>query len=259
MKENSKIIILVIVIICFLVTAKTTPVYSVGSGSAKDLAGEFDGVAGIYAKNLRTGKTYAYNDNVIFPTASTNKLVLAIAIYKYEYPDATDDLKALFDRDIQLMMTVSDNNAFFELLDLLTGKQDDVLDKVIHDLQLENTQIHSQAALLKYQYQSVTTPREMAEVFEEIYWGKYLDIQNSRRLQDELANTIFHDEIPRLLITTKVMHKVGQLDDILCDVGIIDDGQNQILVSAYTKTARGEAYASDFIANISERLYQGLK
>jgi beta-lactamase class A len=55
------------------------------------------------------------------------------------------------------------------------------------------------------------------------------------------------------------MHKVGELDDILCDVGVVDDGKNQIVISIYTQTDQGAEYASDFIATLAARLYNDLR
>ena len=218
----------------------------------------FDGMVGIYAKNLKTNQTFTYNADIVFPTASTSKLVVALAVYKYLYPTAAPDKQSEYDDNIRHMMTVSDNDAFYDLLEEITGSKFDALNRVERDLKLKKTLIHSDAAFAKYQYHSVTTPYEMGSVFENLYWNKYVGTTKSELMKDELANSIFHDEIPRFMLT-KVMHKVGQLDDVLCDVGIVDDGQNQILISVYTKTNNPTEYASDFIANTSAKLYNALR
>lgn len=219
---------------------------------------QFDGKVGIYAKNLRTGKVIEYNEDQVFPTASTSKLVVAMATYKYIYPNAIYAKKSIYDDDVNYMMTVSDNTSFSDLLDEIDSYNPDALAKVARDLRLKRTLIHSEDAFKKYNYHSVTTPFEMAKVFETIYQGKYLGKEKSNVLKYELANTIFHEEIPRYMLTP-VMHKVGELDDVLCDVGIVDDGKDQILISAYTKTQQPTYYASDFIANISAKLYNALR
>lgn len=219
---------------------------------------QFDGKVGIYAKNLRTGKVIKYNEDYVFPTASTSKLVVAMATYKYLYPNADYDKKSEYDNNISYMMTVSDNTSFAELLDEIDSYSPKALVSVTRDLRLKKTQIHSKEAFRTYNYHSVTTPFEMAKVFEAIYREKYLGKEKSNTLKYELANTIFHDEIPRYMLTP-VMHKVGELDDVLCDVGIVDDGKDQILISAYTRTQQPSYYASDFIANISAKLYNALR
>jgi Beta-lactamase class A len=219
---------------------------------------QFNGKVGVYAKNLRTGKVIEYNEDNVFPTASTSKLVVAMATYKYLYQNAGYSKRDLYDTDIRYMMTVSDNASFDELLNEIDTYKPDALNKVSRDLRLKKTQIHSADAFAKYSYHSVTTPYEMAKVFESIYQEKYLGKDKSNTLKYELANTIFRDEIPRYMLTP-VMHKVGELDDVLCDVGIVDDGKDQILISAYTRTEQPTDYASDFIASISAKLYNALR
>ncbi len=218
----------------------------------------FDGKVGIYAKNLKTNRSIEYQEDVVFPTASTSKLVVAMAVYKYLYPKATPAKKAMYDTDIQYMMRVSDNESFYELLDELGAQKSNALNRVVRDLRLRRTEIHSEKALQKYRYRSVTTPYEMAKVFEALHKERYLAKEKSAAMKNDLANTIFKDEIPRFM-QTKVMHKIGQLDDLLCDVGIVDDGKDQILISIYTITGRSEEYASDFIANMSAKLYNALR
>lgn len=218
----------------------------------------FSGRVGIYAKNLKTGKTYSYQADTIFPTASTSKLVVALAVYKYLYPVASPDDRDTYDSYIEQMITVSDNASFYNLLDCLAQNRPDALGKVTSDLRLTKTRIHDDTAFRLYRYHSITTPFEMARVMETINAEKYLGKGKSVLLKDELANTIFHDEIPRFMLT-KVMHKVGELDNILADVGIVDDGKDQILISIYTDTGNSTQYASDFIANMSAKLYNHLR
>jgi beta-lactamase class A len=218
----------------------------------------FDGSVGIYAKNLRTGKVFDYNEHTVFPSASTSKLVVALATYKYLYPTAELEDKGTYDEDVKYMMTISDNPSFYELLEEIKEKKPDALTRVVKDLRLKATQIHSKSAFNKYNYHSVTTPYEMSKVCEAIYAGKYLGKEKSSYIKYNLTNSIFQEEIPRYM-DTPVMHKVGQLDDILCDVGVVDDGKDQILISVFTKTDQSEEYASDFIAGISAKLYNELR
>ncbi|MEG6586809.1 serine hydrolase [Dendrosporobacter sp. 1207_IL3150] len=250
-----KIPIILVVLLMFSTTAFAAS--ALEKEIKKDL-NSFNGKVGVYAKNLKTGKVFDYNENEVFPTASTSKLVVAMATYQYLYPTADARKKSMYDNDIRYMMVISDNASFDELLIELDTKKPDALKKVTNDLRLKKTQIHSKEAYKKYNYHSVTTPSEMAKVFETIYTDKYLDKRKTNDLKYYLGNTIFHDEIPRHMMTP-VYHKVGQLDDVLCDVGVIDDGKDQILISAYTRTKQSDVYASDFIANISAKLYNELR
>ncbi|MDU2064698.1 MAG: serine hydrolase [Sporomusaceae bacterium] len=249
-----KMILLVIVLTIF-----TTNAFAAAKPEIEiknDLKG-FNGRVGVFAKNLNTGKMIEFNQDDVFPTASTSKLVVALATYKYLYPKAGADTANKYDQDIELMMTISDNNSFQELLDEIDATNKDALTKVTKDLHLRKTKIHSEDAFNSYRYHSITTPYEMAKIFESIYTNKYLNKAKGEQLKSELANTIFHDEIPRYMATT-VFHKVGELDDILCDVGVIQDGHDPILISFYTATA-DHTYSSDFIATESAKLYNALR
>ena len=221
-------------------------------------AKKFDGTVGIYAKNLKTGKSLGYNEDFVFPAASTAKLVVTMAVYKYMYATASPAKKSLYDSDVEAMIVVSDNDAYAELLGEIDAVKPDALKRVGRDLRLSRTQIHSEDAFKRYNYHSVTTAYEMASVMETIYRDRYLGKPRSTDLKDKLANTIFKDEIPRHM-ETRVMHKVGELDDTLCDVGIVDDGKDLILISVYTKTGRDNPYASDYIATAAAKAYNALR
>lgn len=156
------------------------------------------------------------------------------------------------------MMQVSDNPSFYQMLREIENYKPDALSQVLKDLQLKNTWIHSEEAFTKYGYHSVTTPKEMAVIFETIYREQYLGKEMSGILKEELAKTIFQDEIPRFMQKKKVMHKVGSLPGMLCDVGIIDDGKDQILISIYTTSKQPENQSSLFIAETSAKLYNAL-
>jgi beta-lactamase class A len=218
---------------------------------------QFNGQVGVFAKNLKTGKTYKFNQDSIFPTASTSKLIVALATYKYLYPKAPAYKKNEYDQNIDVMIKVSDNTSFQTLLNEFDATAKNTFDKVEKDLRLKKTEIHDEQAFTKYGYHSITTPYEMSKVLETIYNEKYLDKPQVRRLKTNLANTIFTDEIPRHM-QVPVFHKVGELDDVLCDVGVVQDGHAPILISFYTSTAN-HSYSSDFIANISAKLYNALR
>jgi beta-lactamase class A len=219
----------------------------------------FNGKAGLFAKNIKTGQTIAMNENQIFPTASTHKLVVALATYKYLYPESAPEKKNQYDIYIKNMMQVSDNPAFYRMVRELESRKPEALTQVLNDLQLKNTWIHSEEAFRQYGYHSVTTPAEMAAIFESIYHEQYLGKEMSVLLKEELAKTIFHEEIPRFMQKTKVMHKVGSLPGMLCDVGIVDDGKDQILISIFTTSKQAETQSSQYIAEMSADLYNALR
>ncbi|MEG6584514.1 serine hydrolase [Dendrosporobacter sp. 1207_IL3150] len=230
------------------------------SNNVQKYANRFPGKLGLYAKNLKTGQTISINSDEIFATASTHKLVVALAVYKYIYPNVSVEKKKDYDQMIKKMMIISDNPSFYELLDEIEQRHPDALTKVLKDLNLTKTRIHSKEAFHRYGYHSVTTPQEMAVVFETIYNEQYLGKEMSAILKEELAKTIYKEEIPRHMGNNKVMHKVGQLPDgVLNDVGIVDDGKNLILISSFSKTQQSPDYASNFLAELSAKSYEALR
>ncbi|CQR74897.1 hypothetical protein SpAn4DRAFT_4254 [Sporomusa ovata] len=136
---------------------------------------QFDGQVGVFAKNLKTGKTIKYNQDTVFPAASTSKLIVALATYKFLYPKAPPYKQNEYDQDIDMMIKVSDNNTFAALLNEFDATKKDGFDKVERDLRLRKTEIHDEQAFKKYSYHSVTTPYEMSKVLESIYREKYID------------------------------------------------------------------------------------
>ena len=220
----------------------------------------FAGNVGIYAKNLRTNQEIRVNADAVFPTASTNKLVAAMGVYKYLFDKVTGDEQARLEGNIERMMRISDNDAYFDSIGAIRAVfGEEILELILRrDLGLAKTYVNSQVSFAKYQYSSVTTSYEMGAVFEKLYDGKYLGAERSKRMLDYLAHTIFNDEIPRFFSDKRVMHKIGSLDAYLNDVGIIQMGQEPILVSIFTRTEEGEDYASHFISAMTYLLVQRL-
>jgi beta-lactamase class A len=229
------------------------------SESIRYAVDRFDGQAGVFAKKLGGGQAIEVIADKVFPTASTHKLVVALAVYRYLYPEAAPARRREYDKAIKAMMVTSDNPTFYRLVDEIAARKPDALTKVLADLRLTHTRIHSGEAFRRYGYHSVTTPREMAAVLEAIYDESYLGKEMSSILKEELANTVFHEEIPRFMQKSKVLHKVGQLPGLLCDVGIVDDGRDRILISIFAATRRPDPYASNFIAHTSGDVYNVLR
>jgi beta-lactamase class A len=98
----------------------------------------------------------------------------------------------------------------------------------------------------------------MASLFESIYRETYLAPGQSEVLKEALANTIFRNELPRFLPGI-MMHKTGQLDDVMCDVGVVSDGVDPILISIYTRTDLRGLCQPDYIADTAAAIYTAPK
>lgn len=208
----------------------------------------FQGKVGIYIKDLTTGKEVSINGNEVFPTASTSKVIVTLAAYKYPYR-IPEENRANMPALVSDMIIYSSNEAFWELAEQLGSP---TLETTCRDLGLRNTAIHNEAAYQRTGYHSITTPRDMGKALESLLSGRYIGSKNSKTILGLMEKGIYNDEIPRLLPSnTPVAHKPGELDDILCDAGIVFNAKRPYLISVYTKTDEGSSAASDMIADIA--------
>ena len=73
-----------------------------------------------------------------------------------------------------------------------------------------------------------------------------------------LSHSIFPDELARHMQDRRVFHKIGELDDVLADVGIVEGTNGPVLISIFTETPLEGDYASDYIAAVSACVYSRL-
>ena len=221
--------------------------------------GSFSGSVGVYAKNLKTKKALTYNPDGIFASASTIKVPVAVIIYRYFYDQADADTRRFYDTGIERMMTVSDNEYFHSFLDEIEEKLgSDVVWQHFAWMGMKHTTIRDNEARNKFGYSSVTTARDMAIFFEHFYRGNLIRKAKTEMMKKALANTIFNEELPRYMQKRRVFHKIGELDDVLADVGVVEGSHGPVLISIYTRTPQNVEQASDFIAALSACVYNRL-
>ena len=223
------------------------------------LAGKFQGAVGVYAKNLKTGQTVVLNPDDIFAAASTIKVPVSIVVYRHFYDQADPATRDVYDTGVELMMTISDNDYFADFLD----KIEDVIgpEKIrqhFATLGMTSTTIRDAKARQAFGYSNVTTARDMGLIFEQFYLGNFISVEKTNFMKTALANTIFADELPRYMQDRRVMHKIGELDDVLADVGIVEGPGGPVLISIFTETPVDIDYASDYIAAMSACVYTKL-
>ena len=160
----------------------------------------FHGVAGLYVKNLKTGKVAAVNADTLFPTASMVKIPILVGImdklekgeYTYhqqlEYKDSLlyagehilesfkSGEKITLSKVIMLMLTTSDNTASLWLQSLAgTGTR---INEILDSVGLKHTRVNSRTPGREDNRKQFgwgqTTPREMATLMEKIYHGEVI-------------------------------------------------------------------------------------
>lgn len=75
---------------------------------------------------------------------------------------------------------------------------------------------------------------------------------------DTMSRSIFPDEMARFMQARRVIRKIGELDEVLAGVGIIEDPGGPVLLSIFTETPGDVDYASNYIAAASACLYTAL-
>ena len=223
------------------------------------LVGQFQGAVGIYAKNLKTGQVLVLNPDEIFAAASTIKVPVSIVVYRHFYKQADSAMREVYDTGVQLMLTVSENDYFADFLDEI---EENIGPAVIREhfsrLGMRHTTIRDAQARDAFGYSNVTTAQDMAIIFEQLYLGKLIGPEKTAFMLDAMAHSIFPDEMARYMQKRKVIHKIGELDDVLADVGVIEGPNGPILISIFTETPQDGDYASDYIAAMSACLYSRL-
>ena len=220
------------------------------------LTEKFQGVVGLYAKNLKTGQLAILNPDKVFAAASTIKVPVSVIVYRHFYDQASPATRNVYDTGVELMMTISDNDYFAEFLDEIEEIiGPDNIRQHFAQLGMSRTTIRDPKARSAFGYSNVTSPRDMGLFFEQLYLGNLLDAEKTEFMKNALANTIFNDELPRYLQDRRILHKIGELDDVLADVGIVESPDGPILISIFTETPLDVDYASDYIAAMSACVY----
>ena len=247
----------------------------------------FRGEVGIYVKNLKTGKSAAFQADSIFPTASMVKVPITCGIFtKIEngeldyhsiltYKDsllyAGEDLLGSFKNNekialskvLMLMITTSDNTASL-WAQSLAGKGT-AINKVMESYGLQSTRVNSRTPG-RQQFQNKygwgqTTPREMATLLTLIRDGKMINPAASERIYRNLIR-IYYDgealsEIPPYI---QVASKSGAVDQARSEVLLVNAPHGDYVFCITTKNQQDTSWTKDnegwkLIRNLSKMLW----
>jgi beta-lactamase class A len=282
--------VLLILFIC-------VPVYSQNTldQEVKTLTNSFKGKVSLYAKNLDTGETYAFNADERVRTASTIKIAVMIEAYarvaegKIKWTDEiiltkekkvggsgilnelSDSLRLTLRDAVNLMMILSDNTATNLVLDVLTT---DAVNARMESLGIKNIKImrkvfsggDSMAGKdpenKKYGL-GMATPREMVLLMEKLDRGEVVSPAASKEMIELMKREQGRNAIGRSLWDVPMASKYGALDRLRSSVAILYTKRGKIALAISCDDMPETMWSVDnpaylLMSRLSEVLVNGL-
>jgi beta-lactamase class A len=282
--------VLLILFIC-------VPVYSQNTldQEVKTLTNSFKGKVSLYAKNLDTGETYAFNADERVRTASTIKIAVMIEAYarvaegKIKWTDEiiltkekkvggsgilnelSDNLRLTLRDAVNLMMILSDNTATNLVLDVLTT---DAVNARMESLGIKNIKImrkvfsggDSMAGKdpenKKYGL-GMATPREMVLLMEKLDRGEVVSPAASKEMIELMKREQGRNAIGRSLWDVPMASKYGALDRLRSSVAILYTKRGKIALAISCDDMPETMWSVDnpaylLMSRLSEVLVNGL-
>lgn len=253
-----------------------------GLAEAREAVEEYNGVAGFYAIDLKSGGGYGVRPDEVFFSASTIKIPVMVAVYrridegKLEYGDQivtqeedwaagagwlrweTPGAKSTVEDALWLMMTQSDNVATNALTRVVGGPE--YVNEVARSLGAEDTRLFWKLSSERAAVPSLdnrTTPRDMARMVREIHAGRAASEFACREMiglmeQNSLEYWI-ESGVPQ---GVKVANKGGWLDATYNDVGLVEYEERPYALAILTKYAPEEmAEGQTVLTNVSKAVW----
>jgi beta-lactamase class A len=212
----------------------------------KALDASLNGVLGVAAIDLTTGRVFAYNGDAEFPTASSIKIPILIEMFRQLHSGAfrlTDNVtltpaesvggsgelqnslkRGPVTLTVQQLITAmiehSDNTATNKCIAMVRMERvNHFLDEHgFHATRLRRIMMDTAAA--ERGDENTSTPREMARLVEMLYEGRAVDAPSSRQMLDimKLVKAGVRGAVPPEI---PVASKPGDLDGVHCETGVV--------------------------------------
>lgn len=246
----------------------------------------FNGQAGIYVKNLKTGKTAAINADTLFPTASMVKVSILCGVMdkiekgelaynqKLVYRDSLlypgeDILGSFKDKDtielskvVLLMITMSDNTASTWLQRIVTGEYiNNWLDKNGFKVYRVNSRVKGREAIRSKYGWGVSSPYEMCRLFTMIRNGEAVSPAASERMYRDLVRIYWDDRsLSQIPPYVQAASKSGSVDEARSETVLVNAPHGDYVFSVMTNNNKDQSWtpnneAHQLIRKISALLW----
>lgn len=220
----------------------------------------FRGTVGLVVEDLDTGWEIAFNEEALIPSASLVKVPIMLSYFyaeedkkislkdtiRLKHSDKVAGSKVLgmepvgsvftVEELFSPMITESDNAAANVLISHLGF---DTLNEYFKKMGLKKTNLARKMmdfAERSAGEENYTTAVDMAFLFEQLYYNKFLNKDVSSKCLELLGEQKINDRIPRRLPKgTYVMHKTGLERHVCHDVGIVFTNKGNFLICVLAK------------------------
>lgn len=225
----------------------------------------------IYFKKLKTGETYAQNENLRFQSASLYKLWLMATAFQLMHDDKLDENELL-------RKDAADLNRIFDIASESAELKEGEVSMTVKDAIEKSIVIsHNYAALLLSSRVKVSTMRlflknegfsssnvgqppqttasDIASFYEKLYNGTLVNKEYSDRMLAILKGQQLNDRIPKYLPEeVLIAHKTGELQGFKHDAGIVFSPDADYILVILSESNNPQA-ASERIAKVSKAVY----
>jgi beta-lactamase class A len=278
MKYKFLVFILFLSTACFAQTDKKL------TAKLQDAIKGFNGQAGIYVQNLKTGKTVTINADTLFPTASMIKVSIQCGLMdkieknemqynqKLVYRDSLlykgeDILGSFKDGDTievskvaMLMITMSDNTASLWLQKLVGGEYiNNWLDHNGFKVMRVNSRVPGREVIRSKYGWGVTTPYEMCRLFTMIHNGKAVSTAASERMSRNMGRIFWDNKaISQIPPYVQTISKQGAVDASKSETVLVNAPHGAYVFSIITNNNKDQRWTSDNEADILIRKISAL-
>ena len=239
----------------------------------QQIVANFHGSAGVYVKNLRTGKVVMINADTVFPTASIVKIPIFTGILtkmqtgelnydsEFVYKDSLyysgSDILGSFKANekiplkklIMLMLTTSDNTASLWLQGLAGGGAR--INEILDSMGLKDTRVNSRTPGREGNRSMYgwgqTTPREMGTILEKMYRNEIFTPELCERMMRCLGRNYWdeNEAISQIPPTIEVFSKNGCVNASRSEVMLVNVPRNPYIFCIFTKNNEDQRWVHE--------------
>ncbi|MFZ0333439.1 MAG: serine hydrolase [Candidatus Acidiferrales bacterium] len=241
-------------------------------------AASYDGVMGIFVKDLTSGETFAVNADTIFPQASSIKIPILIELMRQAQAGKlnlaerveihrsalvggsgvlqffSEGGSAVSLRDLAVLMVVLSDNSATNLIIDRVGMEN--VNTMLAGLGLDRTVLARKMidiAAEQADRENRSTPRQMATLVESLNAGKLLDAEHTKMALEILEypkDSALRAGVPP---ATTVAEKPGSLSGAQCDSGVVLLEGRPYVISVMTTFNTIDGGAA--ITGVSQRVF----